>query len=49
MMVAGILSRWDREERSLSEGHLRKGLNGAEESKPLDFWEDEFPEREKIT
>lgn len=46
MMLPGVPSRWDREKRSLSEGHLRKDLNGAKETKPLDFQEDQFPERE---
>lgn len=27
---------------------MRKGLNGAKESKPLDFGETSFPERENI-
>lgn len=48
MNDGGWYFRWDRKKRSLSGRHLRKGLNGAKESKPLDFGETSFPERENI-
>lgn len=45
MMVAGILDEIVRE--GLTGGRLKKGLNGAKESKPLDFLENQLPRKRK--
>lgn len=46
MMVAGILDEIESE-GVYQGGHLRKGLNGAKESKPLDCWENQLSRMRK--